>query len=159
MPAPSMCCILSGTQKAGSLQEIWCNPGIQISFTVDAGRGQSGGGGAGRRFEELRNERTAKYQGMNLYIKNLVDEVDDDKLRAEFEPHGTITSAKARTAPRGWAHCGCHACLATPCAAGGTDDALLLGRHERDSRFRTEGRSSSVATFTQHLNCCAGGLR
>lgn len=46
------------------------------------------------RYEELRNERTAKYQGMNLYIKNLVDEVDDDKLRAEFEPHGTITSAK-----------------------------------------------------------------
>jgi polyadenylate-binding protein len=36
----------------------------------------------------------AKYQGMNLYIKNLVDEVDDDKLRAEFEPYGTITSAK-----------------------------------------------------------------
>ncbi len=38
----------------------------------------------------------AKYQGMNLYIKNLVDEVDDDKLRAEFEPFGTITSAKVR---------------------------------------------------------------
>ena len=31
---------------------------------------------------------------MNLYIKNLVDEVDDEKLRAEFEPYGTITSAK-----------------------------------------------------------------
>jgi RNA recognition motif-containing protein len=46
------------------------------------------------RFEEIRQERVAKYQGMNLYIKNLVDEVDDDKLRAEFEPFGTITSAK-----------------------------------------------------------------
>jgi hypothetical protein len=46
------------------------------------------------RFEELRNERTAKYQGMNLYVKNLVDEVDDDKLRTEFETHGTIASAK-----------------------------------------------------------------
>lgn len=48
------------------------------------------------RFEEIRQERVAKYQGMNLYIKNLVDEVDDDKLRAEFEPFGTITSAKVR---------------------------------------------------------------
>ena len=36
----------------------------------------------------------AKYQGMNLYIKNLADTMDDDKLRAEFEPFGTITSAK-----------------------------------------------------------------
>lgn len=48
----------------------------------------------GGRFEEIRQERVAKYQGMNLYIKNLVDEVDDEKLRAEFEPYGTITSAK-----------------------------------------------------------------
>lgn len=49
---------------------------------------------ADHRFEDIRNERTAKYQGMNLYVKNLVDDVDDDKLRSEFEPHGTITSAK-----------------------------------------------------------------
>jgi polyadenylate-binding protein len=46
------------------------------------------------RFEERRNEAIAKYQGMNLYIKNLVDEVDDDRLRTEFAPFGTITSAK-----------------------------------------------------------------
>ena len=46
------------------------------------------------RFDEVRQERIAKYQGMNLYIKNLVDEVDDEQLRAEFAPHGTITSAK-----------------------------------------------------------------
>ena len=36
----------------------------------------------------------ARFQGMNLYIKNLADSVDDDKLRSEFEPFGTITSAK-----------------------------------------------------------------
>ncbi len=36
----------------------------------------------------------ARFQGMNLYIKNLADTVDDDKLRSEFEPFGTITSAK-----------------------------------------------------------------
>ena len=42
----------------------------------------------------MRSERIAKYQGMNLYIKNLVDEVGDEQLRAEFAPHGTITSAK-----------------------------------------------------------------
>ena len=36
------------------------------------------------RFEELRNERIAKYQGMNLYVKNLHDDVDDETLRSEF---------------------------------------------------------------------------
>lgn len=46
------------------------------------------------KFEELRAERIAKYQGMNLYVKNLADNVDDDKLREEFQQYGTITSAK-----------------------------------------------------------------
>ncbi len=46
------------------------------------------------RYEELRQERIAKYQGMNLYVKNLQDEVDDDMLRELFTPYGTITSCK-----------------------------------------------------------------
>ena len=49
----------------------------------------------------MRQERIAKYQGMNLYIKNLVDDVDDEQLRAEFAPHGTITSAKVMKDPTG----------------------------------------------------------
>ena len=32
--------------------------------------------------------------GMNLYIKNLEDGIDDEKLRSEFSNYGTITSAK-----------------------------------------------------------------
>lgn len=47
-----------------------------------------------QKFDALRQERIAKYQGMNLYIKNLVDEVDDDTLREQFAPFGTITSTK-----------------------------------------------------------------
>ena len=46
------------------------------------------------KFDELRAERVAKYQGMNLYVKNLADTVDDDGLRSEFTPFGAITSAK-----------------------------------------------------------------
>lgn len=31
---------------------------------------------------------------MNLYVKNLEDSIDDDKLRDEFKSHGTITSCR-----------------------------------------------------------------
>lgn len=34
------------------------------------------------------------FQGVNLYIKNLDDTIDDEKLRKEFSPFGSITSAK-----------------------------------------------------------------
>jgi polyadenylate-binding protein len=46
------------------------------------------------KFEQIKIEQLSKWQGVNLYIKNLDDEVDDDKLRALFTPFGTITSAK-----------------------------------------------------------------
>lgn len=46
------------------------------------------------KFEQLKLERMAKEAGVNLYIKNLDDSYDDEKLRAEFTPFGTITSAK-----------------------------------------------------------------
>lgn len=34
------------------------------------------------------------FQGVNLYVKNLDDGIDDERLRKEFAPYGTITSAK-----------------------------------------------------------------
>ncbi|XP_007902469.1 polyadenylate-binding protein 4 isoform X1 [Callorhinchus milii] len=47
-----------------------------------------------RKFEQLKQERISRYQGVNLYIKNLDDTIDDEKLRKEFAPFGSITSAK-----------------------------------------------------------------
>ncbi|XP_052667391.1 polyadenylate-binding protein 4 isoform X2 [Harpia harpyja] len=47
-----------------------------------------------RKFEQLKQERLSRYQGVNLYIKNLDDTIDDEKLRKEFSPFGSITSAK-----------------------------------------------------------------
>mmetsp|Transcript_7986 Transcript_7986/g.22889 ORF Transcript_7986/g.22889 Transcript_7986/m.22889 type:complete len:640 (+) Transcript_7986:372-2291(+) len=54
-----------------------------------------------QKFEELRSERVAKYSGMNLYVKNLADDVTDDMLREEFQQYGTITSAKVMCDDKG----------------------------------------------------------
>lgn len=49
-----------------------------------------------RRFEQMKQDRLTRYQGVNLYVKNLDDSIDDEKLRKEFSPYGVITSAKKR---------------------------------------------------------------
>ena len=47
-----------------------------------------------KKFEQLKMERLNRYQGVNLYVKNLDDSIDDERLRKEFTPYGTITSAR-----------------------------------------------------------------
>ncbi|XP_044027160.1 polyadenylate-binding protein 1A-like [Siniperca chuatsi] len=47
-----------------------------------------------RKFEQMKQDRMTRYQGVNLYVKNLDDGIDDERLRKEFSPFGTITSAK-----------------------------------------------------------------
>jgi len=52
-------------------------------------------------YEQAKMEKLSKYQGVNLYIKNLEDDIDDERLRAEFEPYGAITSAKVMRDEKG----------------------------------------------------------
>lgn len=47
-----------------------------------------------KQHEAARVEKASKHQGVNLYVKNLDDDVDDEKLREIFAASGTITSAK-----------------------------------------------------------------
>ncbi|KAK1783892.1 hypothetical protein P4O66_006073, partial [Electrophorus voltai] len=50
-----------------------------------------------RKFEQMKQDGTTRYQGVNLYVKNLDDSLDDERLRKEFSLFGTITSAKVMT--------------------------------------------------------------
>uniref|UniRef100_A0A2K5RGI2 RRM domain-containing protein n=2 Tax=Cebus imitator TaxID=2715852 RepID=A0A2K5RGI2_CEBIM len=47
-----------------------------------------------RKFEQMKRDKITRYQGVNLYVKNLDDSIDDERLRKEFSPFGKITSAK-----------------------------------------------------------------
>jgi len=53
------------------------------------------------KFEVQKMERINRYQGVNLYIKNLEDGIDDERLRSEFSNYGTITSAKVMKDDKG----------------------------------------------------------
>jgi len=46
------------------------------------------------KWDSVKSERYQKYQGVNLYVKNLSETVDDDRLRKEFSAFGTITSCR-----------------------------------------------------------------
>lgn len=52
------------------------------------------------KFERMKLERINRYQGVNLYVKNLDDNIDDERLRKEFSQFGTITSAKVMSESR-----------------------------------------------------------
>merc|ERR1719433_2600213 len=46
------------------------------------------------KWERVKTERQKKFAGVNLYVKYLDDSIDDERLKAEFQKFGTITSAK-----------------------------------------------------------------
>lgn len=50
-----------------------------------------------KQFEASKLEKSSQIQSVNLFIKNLDDSVDDEKLKEEFTPFGNITSVKVMT--------------------------------------------------------------
>ncbi|KAA8522567.1 hypothetical protein F0562_013072 [Nyssa sinensis] len=53
------------------------------------------------KFEHERNSRLEKLQGANLYLKNLDESINDEKLKELFSEFGTITSCKVMLGPQG----------------------------------------------------------
>ncbi|GFH22509.1 polyadenylate-binding protein, partial [Haematococcus lacustris] len=53
------------------------------------------------RFDAVRRKREQESANMNLYVRNLADEVDDKRLREEFASCGNINSAKVMLDDKG----------------------------------------------------------
>lgn len=56
-----------------------------------------------KKFEQIKMDRLTKYQGINLYIKNIEDDVDEERIRKEFGAFGDIKSVKIMTDEKGTA--------------------------------------------------------
>ncbi|EDO14721.1 hypothetical protein Kpol_1075p1a, partial [Vanderwaltozyma polyspora DSM 70294] len=67
-----------------------------------------------KQYEAARLEKMTKYQGVNLFVKNLDDSVDDEKLQEEFSPFGTIISAKVMRTEDGKSKNFGFVCFSTP---------------------------------------------
>jgi len=50
-----------------------------------------------KKFTQIKMERMSRFQGINLYIKNLEDEIDEERLKKEFSSFGDIRSVKIMT--------------------------------------------------------------
>lgn len=66
------------------------------------------------KFEQLKVERLNKYQGVNLYVKNLDDQLSDEELREAFGAYGTITSSRIMRDPAGTSRGFGFVCFSTP---------------------------------------------
>jgi len=66
------------------------------------------------KFDKIKQERINKYQGVNLYVKNLDEGLDDETFRTAFEQYGEITSCKIMRDADGQAKGFGFVCYTTP---------------------------------------------
>ncbi|KAK6463187.1 Polyadenylate-binding protein, cytoplasmic and nuclear [Scheffersomyces coipomensis] len=67
-----------------------------------------------KQYESTRLEKLSKYQGVNLFVKNLDETVDSEKLEEEFKPFGSITSARVMVDEAGKSKGFGFVCFSTP---------------------------------------------
>jgi polyadenylate-binding protein len=66
------------------------------------------------KFDKIKQERINKYQGVNLYVKNLDESLDDETFTKAFEQYGQITSCRVMRDDKGSGKGFGFVCYATP---------------------------------------------
>ncbi|GMH31398.1 hypothetical protein Nepgr_033241 [Nepenthes gracilis] len=97
-------------------------------------------------FELSMKEAADKYQGANLYIKNLDDTINEDKLKELFSKFGKITSSKVMRDPSGISRGPGFIAFSTP------DEAKLVVNkplYVALAQWKEESRAMLQAQFSQ----------
>jgi len=115
-----------------------------------------------RRFEQIKMDRLNRYQGVNLYVKNLDDTIDDERLKKEFSPYGTISSAKVMTEPNGRSKGFGFVCFSTPEEATKAVTEMnnrIVGSKPLYVALAQRKDERKMHLMTQHMQRNVGGLR
>jgi len=86
-------------------KKIWCGPAQKKSEREQELK---------TKFRVLKLEQLTKYSGINLYIKNLEDEITEDRLKKEFSQFGAIKSARIMVDEKGNSRGFGFVCYSTP---------------------------------------------
>jgi len=86
-------------------KKIWCGPAQKKSEREQELK---------TKFRVLKLEQMTKYSGINLYIKNLEDEINEERLKKEFTQFGTIKSARIMVDEKGNSRGFGFVCYSTP---------------------------------------------
>jgi len=111
-----------------------------------------------RQFEALKVERNQKYQGVNLYVKNLDEQVDEQRLKEEFMPMGLLSSIKLMVDETGRSRGFGFVCFSAPEEASRAiqelNGKLLFGKplYVAHAQRKDERRAQLEAQFAQRAH-------
>eukprot|EP00800_Vazella_pourtalesii_P002012 TRINITY_DN1186_c0_g1_i1.p1 TRINITY_DN1186_c0_g1~~TRINITY_DN1186_c0_g1_i1.p1 ORF type:complete len:612 (-),score=152.71 TRINITY_DN1186_c0_g1_i1:93-1928(-) len=89
-------------------------PTGEILYVQRAQRRREREGELKRKFEIVKQQKRQETKGVNLFVKNLEDEITDELLRTHFVPYGNITSCKVMRDETGHSKGFGFVCYATP---------------------------------------------
>jgi polyadenylate-binding protein len=124
-----------------------------------------------RQYEKIREEKLSKYQGINLYVKNLDDTIDDAKIREEFANYGIITSAKVMTDEKGASKGFGFVCFSNPDEAtkavtemngriiNGKPIYVALAQRKEARRAQLAAQIQTRNTIAMNPNMMGGGVQ
>jgi len=122
------------------------------------------------KFDKIKLERINKYQGVNLYVKNLDEGLDDETFTKEFAEHGQITSCKIMRDDKGQAKGFGFVCYTTAEEAtravtemngkiiGGKPIYVALAQRKEQRRAQLEAQMAQRVQQSRMQNAGPGGM-